>query len=197
MTPQEILAQLQRARDAMLDPLDIPRTWTERQAEAYERCRASLDAHAQAIHVSMNSINKPTARLATAIAARDRLLAIQATLEQQIADAPNPRGLGGGIAEQKAWGRQQGLTDSLKALRDGVPQFNGEPQLPGLLREALTTTCSTCGHSSFSWPGPLVQLEREIAADEKKIRELRTSLESNLKSAEALLAAKEEMILTS
>jgi hypothetical protein len=189
MTPQETIAALQKQRDAMLDPMDVPRTWTQRQADAYEQRRAALDAHAQAIHVSLHAVNKPTQRLAVVTATRDRLLAVEAMLEKQIADAPDPRSVGGEREQTKEMGRQKGLADSLKALREGVEHLNGEPLLPGLLRQALTDTCPTCGHSTFAWPGPLVQVEREVREAERKVSELRTSLESNLRSAQALLAA--------
>ena len=89
-------------------------------------------------------------------------------------------------------GRQADLAASLTALRSGVEYLpGGEPRLPNALRNLLTDTCATCGHSTLAWAGSLAALNEQIAAAEKRIAESAWLLDVDVKSAEALLAEAE------
>ena len=51
-TVGDALAQLQKELDEMLNPLDIPRTWTGRELNAYEEKRAALEARIRTIRTA-------------------------------------------------------------------------------------------------------------------------------------------------
>lgn len=183
-----VLADLQKTRAVMLDPMDMPGDWTPRQRAAYETRRATLDANIIGMRNTSALLVDPTARRDTLARDRDRLRVVQAAIEQQIKEAPDSRLIVDAREREKEWARQQALSASLTALQRGVEYFNGHPAIPSPLRALLTDTCATCGHASFEWPGPLSFLDQEIATLDKTLSELQGRLESCLKSAATLLA---------
>ena len=93
-TVTETLAKLQQARAKWLDPLDIPRTLTQRQIDAYVATTATLDATIRAIQQTVSALVAPTRRLREWLPVRERNRAAKATLEKHRDDAPDWRTIG-------------------------------------------------------------------------------------------------------
>lgn len=188
---QQTCEALQQAHDAMIDPLDAPRTWTQRQLNAYEAHRAQLLQYVNACNNFVWPLDKPRAQLVVCVPARDRLRPVKAQIEQQIADAPDWRTVADPSERDREADRQRGLGDSLVAIERGVGYHanTGEPALPGPLRKLLTPpACVTCGHvPRVAWVGPLPELEAAIAQAEKTIAEVHEGIRGHIASAKALL----------
>lgn len=187
--PLDVTADLQRARAARKDELDLPRTLTERQVCDYVAHTAALDNHLRGIRSELDFIAGREAKRAPLQASLDRLKSAEATIAKQIEDAADWRTVTDARERDKEWARQQAFRASITALTRGVEFFNGEPALPMPLRELLTDTCTTCGHAELQWAGPINALEQEILALTKQIDERRVYLESHLQGAAALLTA--------
>jgi hypothetical protein len=186
--PQDVLTDLRREREAMLDPLDVPRTWTQRQLDAYEERRLALDAHINALRLASGKLRSVEGRLGRWIPARDRLVTAVATLTTQLEDSLKGRttaGRGPRFEEQK----QDDLRASLLAAHRGVEYFDGQPNVPHHLRLLLTDRCAACGSERLAWNGSLAALEARIAEDETDVEGARGEVECAVQSAEALLGA--------
>ena len=59
-----VLAALRAERDSMLNPLDIPGSWTPRQKEAYEYTRAVLRARISTIEMALPELDKVNPKIA-------------------------------------------------------------------------------------------------------------------------------------
>jgi hypothetical protein len=187
LTRAALATQLQGQLTSMLNPRDTPRSWGERQTEAYEQRRRSLTS-------TIRALLDPTIGVSSTDALedqRDRLLALRAPIEQLIAEAPSldttgwdPR------AYRREAERQKGLVTALELLQHGGVSYwpNGNPMLPAPLADLLRKTCPTCQHTTLEWPGCLDDVEAAIAATEKKARVERQQLDSLLRGAAALLA---------
>ena len=179
----DVIAKLSAALAAMLDPLDIPRTWTQRQVGAYERRRHRLNMHISGLRNASASKAEPLH------AKRDELLTAKVSLEKQIADAPDWRTIDDGRERDKEFDRQQWLQESLKALYVGVGYWpNGAPMIPQPLGDPLRKTCAACGHTTLEWPGTIPEVEAQVVAMEEKVKEERAHLDALLAGAAALLA---------
>lgn len=186
--PEQVLATLKETRAALLDPLDIPRTWTTRKVHEYEERRRLLDVHITGISAQLDFINARTLKRAPLQASLDRLRKAEATIDKQIVDAPDWKSLVDSRARDQAWGWQQALNASRNALHRGLEFFNNESVMPNPLRELLTDTCPTCGHAELQWRGPIGTLEKEIGELDKVIAQRRVYLDQHLAGAATLLA---------
>lgn len=175
---QRTHAEIQKTLNAMLDPLDIPGSWTERQKGADRERRVRLAQHVTWANTLTEQLAKAAGTRAALTPGRDRLWAAQVTIEKQIADAPDYREIADARASTAEWARQNELAASLTAIKRGVEYFNGQPALPGPLRELLTDVCAHCGHAELKWPGPLGPLEEDVEKAEALIATGSASLAS-------------------
>ena len=186
-TVDALIADLRTRLAAMIDPLDIPRSWTQRQLNVYEERRQRLG------HVLNGLRNATVSSTDHLVATRDQMLGYKATLEQMILDAPdlNARQYNSNVERMrdKEWERQQGLAHSLKALQDGVKMWpNGNPAIPQPLADWMKTTCPHCHHTPpIVWPGSIPDIEADIALVEKRRKDELFMLNSWKASAVALL----------
>lgn len=187
-SPEDVRAALQKARAEMLDPMDLPRTWTSRQVNEHEERARLLALHDHGIAHQMSMLADASRRRSSLQADLDRLRAAEKTIDQQIAAAADWRTIVDPRARDAEWARQQTLPAAKRALHSGVEYFNGHPALPEPLRGLLTDTCASCGHAEVLWPGPISLLEAEIASLTTQIQEHETLLASHFGGAEALLA---------
>lgn len=180
-------AAIEKALAAMLDPLDIPGSWTERQRLAEAERRVRLPQHVTALNTLAGQVTKAFATRDALRPQADRLIAAGTTIEQLIADAPDVNGIADRREQTHQWARQNMLRASLTAIERGVEYFNGHPALPDPLRELLTDTCATCGHAEVLWPGPLGLLEEKIEKAEQVIASAAGTLASIRESAKQWL----------
>jgi hypothetical protein len=113
------LADLDTARAARKDPLDLPRTMTQREVNAYAAETRILDATARGIRSAQDDIASGNARRAPLQADLSRLM--QARTEAE----------------------QAGDADALDALQRGARFVDGAPLLPARLHAFFTTTCAS------------------------------------------------------
>src|SRR5262245_31791534 len=133
----EVLAALVAAQSKMLDPLDIPGNWTQRQRDNYGRHRQQLERLPGQIADAQQAIANIEQELQPFITALDRLKVAEASL---VDDA-----------------------GSLRALRLGVASGpNGQPMLSPKLRAMFVDTCATCGHEELAWIGSLDFVEDRV-----------------------------------
>ena len=190
-TPDELLAALRQSLDKMLDPLDVPGTWTQRQKDAHEVRRRETENVIHQIASHRDLLVKPTARRDAAEQALATLRDAKKAIEQQIEAAGDWRTVPEAKARDAAWERIQALTASLVALQEGVGLALGQPALPTPLRALLTPApCESCGrpHDVF-WPGSIPSLEAEITEQSTKINEHEQQLARLVEDARALLAS--------
>lgn len=148
---------------AMLDPLDLPGSMTEREKQHDRERRVRLQQHISWCNKVAEQLAKAATTCATLTPARDRLLSARATIAQQFEEAPDHRTIVDARAQRHEWERQNALAASLTAIARGVEYFNGHPALPTPLRELLTDVCPHCNHGELLWLGPLSELEGKIA----------------------------------
>jgi hypothetical protein len=123
----------------------------------------------------------------------DYLLGLKATLEQQLVEVANWRGLPPGQNQDIAKGQYDVLKASLVTLqRGGVTRYGNSDRIDGIpnpLLALLTKTCASCGHQSVNWVGSIAQEEERVAEADQRIPYDRQRLDTALQRAEALLAA--------
>lgn len=163
-TNDDLVTKLQSAHAARQDPLDIPRTWTQRQVEAYVAETARMAATLSALRNIDTDLAKPLAQRADDEAQRPLTLAKQAELEQQIADAPDWRNFLDGRDRDREYNRQQGLRLQLRLLQEGRLLC-----APGVTYR------------------PLTDIDARIAELSAKIEALRATHDAHVQAAEALL----------
>jgi hypothetical protein len=178
-TPADVLADLTQARSAMLDPLDIPGSWSQRDKNTYEARRRQLDASGHAIRQILSSLEGPRAKRAVALAGQKRLHVARAALETRLEATPESD------AQTRAL-----LQSALDAVHRGVAvwETNNAPMLPAPLRELLTDRCVTCGHETVAWPGRgLIELNEAITKHDATIAALEQRLARLVTEAATLL----------
>ncbi|HUZ81441.1 MAG TPA: hypothetical protein VMU73_04285 [Gaiellaceae bacterium] len=170
-TATALLAEVQQARAKRLDPLDIPRTLTQRQVNAYVTVTARFGANITDLGSTLARLEAATARRAAMLPARERLQKAEATLLSQLATAAKWRELPPGPAQDNAYNQCEALKAAILVLRRGGVTRDGEHVngLPGPLAALLTDRCVHCGHAVVFWPGPLDSLDEEIKELEKAI----------------------------
>jgi hypothetical protein len=154
-TATELLAKLQHARAKLLDPMDYPGQWTQRQRNTYDTLRARAAAYVQDLTQTLAVLEASTARLADWQPVRERLQAVEAKLVEQLNASPKSEELRASLVTL----RRGGIT------RDGERIFG----MPRPLEALLTDTCPHCGHRTVAWDGPLGVLDEEIRELEKSI----------------------------
>jgi hypothetical protein len=87
-TATERLAKLQEARAKLLDPMDYPGNWTQRQRQSYDTQRARFDSCIQDTRSTLSRLAAETARLADYQPARERMQQVERTLVKQLAASP-------------------------------------------------------------------------------------------------------------
>ena len=184
---ESLRAAVQKVRAAMLAPDDAPGSLTERERRANAERRRLLDGIVTGIEAQVALLPGPMAQFTDATADRDRLIGIDATLEQRMAALPDYRTITDPREAKAVWTAENDLAASRRGIRVGVEFFNGVPALPSALRAATTVTCDHCGHSTCDWPGSLAELEQTIATAEKRIDETRWRLGIIVKAASELL----------
>jgi hypothetical protein len=107
--------------------------------------------------------DKHSLKLAEALRARPIIIAAQAEIDRQIADADDWRTIGDARARDKEWGRQQTLIASKRALVIGVEYFSGCPAVPAPLRVIFGETILPDGRRFAVWHGSLSEIDAEIA----------------------------------
>jgi hypothetical protein len=160
----EIIDALADAQRTLLDPRDIPNSWTPRQCDTYEARRRLLTTLPSLIQSAQHDIGQVEEQLAPLRSVYDRLTAAESQLD--------------------------GDEASRTALRRGVAStFDHVPMLPPPLRTLLTDTCESCGHADVTWwPGGLDDLTRRVQDREQRLSFLRDGLVFHLQRAEELLA---------
>jgi predicted nucleic acid-binding Zn-ribbon protein len=165
MTPEEELA-------AMLDPLDYPGVWTEREKNAYTAKREALHAqittqrHA-AEHLSLVARTWAALELelGRVTAARKDLTAIRARLDEERAALPAfPR-------SRREEEYRQNLDLSIESIDSGLRKLDGASSFTlrslrlGEMLIAAGYASTNDAHRQFGgirWPGTLPELEKEI-----------------------------------
>src|SRR5262245_61918806 len=142
MTPTNLLTELretqervQRAVAQQTDPLDFPASWTERERRAaHGRLRLGSQLRGWVARL-IEQHGKAAATRESLTPRRDRLLAAQAAIKHQLANASDRRTITDSRGQHREWERQNALAASLTATTNGVPYVNGQPLLPSPLRD--------------------------------------------------------------
>ena len=175
-------AEIQKAIAALLDPLDVPGSWTERMKMHDRDRRVRLPQHVALLNNLQEKLSKAIAVRDSLTPQRDRMLAVQATIKQLLEDAPDHNLIVDRRESTHAWAQQNALRASIRAIEQGVESFAGQPALPVPLRELLSDTCASCGHVTVMWSAPLPTLEEKVDKAEQVIASAPASLASIRKS---------------
>ena len=125
---QQTRAEMQHVFETLLDPLDLPGSWTERQRRADQDRRVKLLQHIGWADTLLGQLDKAVASLLARVAERDRLRAAQATIAQQLKDAPQWQTIADHRARDTEWARQNGLhtyADRARQRRRGSQRRTG------------------------------------------------------------------------
>ncbi len=88
LTVEAATAKIQQQLSEMLDPLDIPRTWTQRQLEAYETQRGNLGVILRELGTNHATLVQVTPKIEADEKWEADLLAMRTTLLQELATLP-------------------------------------------------------------------------------------------------------------
>jgi len=158
MTVVEMQAELA----AMLDPQDIPRSWTPRELEAYETRRRTLQSYIRIIQNATAKLAEHEPEIAALTLWRDHMVAWRQTLGDRLLASPQRPGT------RAAEDIVLGLKLSIQAIDrnldwDGVVMPTHFP-LHELMRQAGYET----GYPGPSWRGCLPAAERRLAELQKR-----------------------------
>ena len=189
MTPTDtILLALQKEHDAMLDPLDIPRSWTGRELNDYEAKRAARSARIDRARSASAELADLTPKLAPEEKWRDLLTTLRSKFCADLrAVEPNDRA---------TWELQQGLTLSISNIDRGCSYWpNGAPGVSAPLAAAIQAAgyLPPAGTFGVAWFGCLSDMEDRIADLKKRIAKAQAQLADALMSdADRETKAKED-----
>jgi hypothetical protein len=164
-----IQSELDQLRDAiasttasLVDLRDLP-PLSQRQRDQEEERRLRLPQLRATVDQLTEQYARAQATITTLTPVRDRLVAAQQRVEQQLAAATDDRDRLACVAARDA---------IVHGVRTGV---NG-PVVPRVLRALLTDRCSHCGHESLTWAGSLPHLEQQLEEARRTLDTLPSSL---------------------
>ena len=105
------VASIERDLRGMLDPLDIPLSWTGRELERYEMRRAELTQRLSTIRNTSTALSELSHERVGLVAWRDRLVQWEQTLQEELATLQRP-------LTEVDLGRRQNVEMSLRAISD-------------------------------------------------------------------------------
>ncbi|HLG58254.1 MAG TPA: hypothetical protein VI485_23115 [Vicinamibacterales bacterium] len=88
MNVDAALVELQKELDAMLDPLDVPRSWSDRELNAYEEKRALLRQRVNTLSNEGPLLLSLETQLREATVWKDRLVEWQGKLQKELESLP-------------------------------------------------------------------------------------------------------------
>jgi hypothetical protein len=162
---QQLDAQLRSASAKLLDPMDIPLSWTRRQLEDYETKRAVLVAQLQTVGLAQYALRKVEPKIATLTKWRDHLVAWQKELAAQLEAHPAEQAL-----HPHEMAMREKLQLSLKRIRVGMDLRSPESEcmyanlpLDDLMRDAgyvprdlVARAEGDAWHGSLSYVEPML-----------------------------------------
>ena len=166
------LAEIDRELSAMLDPLDIPQSWTPRELNQYEGRRSLLNARRHEIHSHWPDYLANATAIASLTAWRDHLLSWRQRLQDELAVLPVPR-------TPIELGRKQNLELSIKTIERGQDQRDLETlRLAVLMQESgfVVIPSTEPGRGGrLPWVGSLAAVDARLAdlAERQRHREHR------------------------
>lgn len=183
------LSAITRELSGMLDPLDIPTSWSARQLDAYEHRRGALRQRAHTIRSSWPSYCETLHGIAGLTAWRDQLKTWRARLEAELAQIPKQAGAKGDVFIDLSpvdLGRRQNLELSILTIDEGQRHRDLETlRLAALMVESGFTATDPLDGAAVGrlpWHGDMRNTERRLA----ELDENRRTYESHL--ADALLS---------
>jgi hypothetical protein len=169
-----LVERLKARLAARLDPLDHPRTWTQRQCASYTAETAKTSRVISGLVNSPSDFEKPTRQLAELEAERAAVVAKQAELEMKLTDHPDWRTGRTGTERDRLYDEGENLRRQIDLLAAGR-LFRAE---------------GVC----FM---PLAYLDQRIREVKARLTRAEAQLDSLIEQAEQLLQAKPEPISTS
>jgi hypothetical protein len=178
-TAHAVITRTHADLNALLDPLDYPGLWTQRERDAYDHRREVLRARLQGFTRDTRDLSAAMAPLADATAWRDILLRMRQTLRDEL------------VACADDDPKQFNLRWSLRELEVGAAEGTGyeleNSRLGALLRaEGFTAPPPTEGRrfGKLPWFGSLAEVDERLDLWQRRHDEARQSLEIALREYE-------------
>jgi hypothetical protein len=183
----DLIAKLQQLDAALGAPGDVSNT-PDAQAKYWSEKRA-IAAAIGGLRNAHDDLDKVLPKLAAAEKHHATVVAAQADVERLIAEAPDWRTIRDARERDRAWGRQQDLLASRRALTHGVEYFSGVPALPNALKQIVGVVIAPDGREVPRWYGPLSDIEAQVTRWTARRDAAQHALDAHTQAAEALLAA--------
>jgi hypothetical protein len=176
------LAELQQQRAKRIDPLDLPRTMTQREVNAYVEATEALDRRIPAVRNASSTLAELGSSAADQQWVSFLTRARQTLCDEILALPPRPR-------TDYARGMLQNLTLSITAIDRGSGVIRGTGyaletlRLGALIKEAGYVAAPAIDGQIFGklpWLGSMHETERRIASHEKRRADAQAQLDEAL-----------------
>ena len=159
-------AAIEKALASMLDPLDIPGNWTERQRLHHRERGITLQQHVTALNTLAGQVTKAFATRDALRPQADRLIAAGTTIEQMIADAPDVNG----IADRREQTHQWGAAEHAARLAGGHRKGSRELRRPSGVARSVARVVDGHVRDVRSCPGDVAGAARPAGREDREGR---------------------------